>query len=193
MNHYVGDYGIPNAGVFCQAHFACLPNPHCQIARSHIPKLPTPHCYFAKLPCPLPKWASSCSQIFKFLCCPRPKCFFQICPHFCPRKAHCPPSAPYFFHMLLRASPPFPFLLSLFIFLKKKTWRVFEDWEEHIQNSNYSLNYFGTYWVQIERFWLQISCFLWIHFCEWSEFEDTPIGWKSIHENSWNPSMAYNL
>jgi hypothetical protein len=58
--------------------------------------------------------------------------------------------------------PPPPLSPSFFLsfIFKKKTWWVFEAWEEHIQNSNHSLNYFGTYWVQIERFWLQISFFL---------------------------------
>jgi hypothetical protein len=41
--------------------------------------------------------------------------------------------------------------------------------------------------------------FLKIHYCEWCEFEAIIMGWKSIHENSWNLKMKlvvskkYNL
>jgi hypothetical protein len=120
--------------------------------------------------------------------------FCLVCPNFCPRKSDCP-CFYCFFHKSLRALPRL-----LPISLPSLSFHCFCDlmgvWSLQGALSKFKLPsklFFELIESKLNlRFWFQISCILKIHFCEWCGFESSLVGWKSIHENSWNPKMKQN-
>ncbi len=116
--------------------------------------------------------------------------FCLVCPNFCPRKLDCPCYF-CFFHRQLRALPQLlPFSLPSLSFHcfcdLMGLWSLQGALSKFKLPSKFVFEHIESKFV---IFLFQISCILKIHFCEWCGFESIVVGWKSIHESSWNPWM----
>ncbi len=159
------------------------------------PYLTYPILLFCKIggstsPYALHEWASSCSTKMNFLGYPRHECIFQVCPNFCPK-------VPYYLFLVFFSSrkllglslsfslPSLSLSLSLFF-----CWL---DGSLELVGSLFKIQTapklkFWTFERKLKGFDFKFHFFK-IHFCEWCEFEAIIMGWKYIHEDSWNLKM----
>jgi hypothetical protein len=101
--------------------------------------------------------------------------FFLVCQNFCLKKSDCP-------WFLFCLDPLSSLSLSLFFVWIYSSLRL-ERSPFKIQMTLWII--FWTYWEQIERFQLQISCFLCIHLYEW---------WMmSLKPSYWNGSSSMKI
>ncbi len=132
-----------------------------------------------------------------FLGYPRHECLFQVCPNFCPRISDYPFLVVYVFFssrkllgLPLSFSLPSLSLFSLLFFC----WL---DGSLELSKNPFKIQTapklkFWTFERKLKGFDFKFH-FLKIHYCEWCEFEAIIMGWKSIHENSWNLKMKLVL